>query len=256
MRTNVPGQPAYVTIAAYLREMIKKGELAPGAKLPTNKDLTRDWNVSAIVARQAIATLKTEGLIYGVKGKGVFVTERRQLVRVAPSRYSRGKPTRTYRAEAATARQKLEKTANTVQTQATEDIAERLGIEPGDAVSETTYFFRADGVPVTSSQAWEPLELTAGTAIEWPEQGPYAHLGVVDRFEQIGQVATEVQEELVIRMPEPSEAQHLEIPPGVPLVEVRQTFLSDERPLEIATIMFPADRYRFVYRMPIPDHER
>lgn len=255
MRKLIPGQPAYATIAADLREQIKTGELAPGDQLPTTQALADAWGVSQIVARQAASTLKSEGLVYGIKGKGAFVSERRQLTRVAPQRYGRGKPTTTWRAESNTAGQHLEKQHNTVQTQAPEVIAGRLQIEPGDGVSETEYFFRADGVPVTWSHAWEPLELTKGTEIEWPEDGKYGHLGIVDRFDTIGQHAIEVEEELVIRMPEPQEATRLEIPAGVPVIEIRQAFTTAERPIEVATILYPADRYKFIYRMPIPNYE-
>ncbi|MFD1049177.1 hypothetical protein ACFQ1S_28395, partial [Kibdelosporangium lantanae] len=32
----------------------------------------------------------------------------------------------------------------------------------------------------------EPLTITRGTPIEWPEEGEYGHLGIVDRFDVIG----------------------------------------------------------------------
>jgi GntR family transcriptional regulator len=253
MKRNVPGQPAYATIAADLRERIKDGHLTPGDKLPSERELSEAWSVSGIVARQAIATLRSEGLIYGVRGKGSFVSERRQLTRVAPQRYRRGKPSTTWREESQRAGQHLEKHHRTVQTQAAETVAERLQVEPGAGVSETEYFFRADGVPVTWSTAWEPLDLTHGTDVEWPEEGPYGHLGIVDRFDTLGHHAVEVEEELVIRMPEPHEVTKLEIPPGTPIIEIRQAFRTAERPIEVATILYPADRYKFIYRMPIPN---
>lgn len=253
MKKSVPGQPAYVTIAADLREQIKTGRLAPGAQLPTTSALAAEWEVSGIVARQALTTLKSEGLIFGVKGKGSFVSERKQLTRVVPMRYRRGKATTTWREETNQAGQHLEKEHTTVQTQADEETAARLGIEPGEGVSDTEYFLRADGIPITWSHAFEPLELTKGTAIEWPEDGPHGHLGIVDRFDTIGHHAVEVEEELVIRMPEPHEATRLEIPVGVPLIEIHQTFRTEERPVEVATILYPADRYKFIYRMRIPN---
>jgi GntR family transcriptional regulator len=253
MRRQVPGQPAYSVIAAELRDQIKNGQLRAGDKLPSERELSEQWNVSGIVARQAIATLRSEGLIYGVRGKGSFVSERRQLTRVAPQRYRRGKPTTTWREETNRAGQHLDKEHRTVQAQADENIAVRLAIEPGSGISDTEYFFRADGVPVTWSHAWEPLELTKDTPIEWPEEGPYGHLGIVDRFDTIGQHAVEVEEELVIRMPEPHETARLEVPAGVPLIEIHQTFRTETRPIEVATILYPADRYKFIYRMPIPN---
>jgi len=59
--------------------------------------------------------------------------------------------------EAATAGQQLDRESHTGQVQAPENIADRLGIEPGAGVSDTEYVIRMDGVPVTWSYAYEPL---------------------------------------------------------------------------------------------------
>ncbi|MFD1051341.1 GntR family transcriptional regulator [Kibdelosporangium lantanae] len=222
-----PGQPQYVAIANDLRTQIQSGQLQPGAKLPSEKELAAEWNVSGIVARQAVSVLKTEGLVVGRQGKGVFVNTVNRVTRVAPARYRRGKPTTTYVEEAAAARQALTKDARTVQIQAPED-------------------------PVTWSHAYEPLTITRGTPIEWPEEGEYGHLGIVDRFDVIGHHAVEVEEELVFRSPEPHEVEKLQMDKNVWLIEVRQTFRTVERVIEAATMLFPANRYRFIYRMPIP----
>jgi DNA-binding GntR family transcriptional regulator len=78
MRKKVsPGQPAYVQIAADLRSQIENGDLPPGARLPTFRELSSEWSVSEIVARQALTTLKADGLVHGMQGKGTFVSEGR-----------------------------------------------------------------------------------------------------------------------------------------------------------------------------------
>ncbi|MFY1686747.1 winged helix-turn-helix domain-containing protein [Plantactinospora sp. WMMB782] len=62
-------------LADHLRSQIGSGELAPGDKLPSTAELCREHGVSAIVVRQAIFKLRTEGLVEGVQGVGVFVSE-------------------------------------------------------------------------------------------------------------------------------------------------------------------------------------
>ncbi|CAM5615451.1 UbiC transcription regulator-associated domain-containing protein OS=Streptomyces microflavus OX=1919 GN=Smic_53850 PE=4 SV=1 [Streptomyces microflavus] len=37
------------------------------------------------------------------------------------------------------------------------EVAERLGIEPGDRVMRTHYVFREAGEPIMLSTSWEPL---------------------------------------------------------------------------------------------------
>ncbi len=43
------------------------------------------------------------------------------------------------------------------QEEASPEIAERLGIEPGDRVMRTHYVFREAGEPIMLSTSWEPL---------------------------------------------------------------------------------------------------
>ncbi|MEH0934905.1 winged helix-turn-helix domain-containing protein [Micromonospora psammae] len=72
----MPAKSKWERLADHLRSQIESGELAPGAKLPSTSELCQEHGVSAITVRQAIFKLRTEGLIEGVQGVGVFVVER------------------------------------------------------------------------------------------------------------------------------------------------------------------------------------
>jgi GntR family transcriptional regulator len=56
-------------IADSLREQIRLGELSLGVPLPSESQLCERWNSSRGPVRQALATLRTEGLIAGGRGK-------------------------------------------------------------------------------------------------------------------------------------------------------------------------------------------
>lgn len=60
-------------VANALAEQIRQGILAPGDRLPTEKQLTEIHSVSRAVVREALARLKSEGLITSQQGSGVFV---------------------------------------------------------------------------------------------------------------------------------------------------------------------------------------
>lgn len=69
-------RPALSTIVSdSLRARVRAGELAPGAQLPTESDLCAAYQVSRTVVREAIARLRSEGLVIPRQGKGVFVSE-------------------------------------------------------------------------------------------------------------------------------------------------------------------------------------
>ncbi|MEV4760888.1 winged helix-turn-helix domain-containing protein [Micromonospora sp. NPDC049559] len=61
-------------IAQDIRDRIASGEYGPGAKLPSLRELTARYGVSAEPVRSAILILQAEGLLEGRQGKGVYVT--------------------------------------------------------------------------------------------------------------------------------------------------------------------------------------
>ncbi|GAB3159846.1 MULTISPECIES: GntR family transcriptional regulator [Microbispora] len=69
------GRPAYMQIADELRGQIRNGSLPPGTVLPSINQLCERYGVSSSVVKAAISVLRTEGLIVGQQGKGVFVRE-------------------------------------------------------------------------------------------------------------------------------------------------------------------------------------
>lgn len=69
-----------------LAARIRSGALAPGARLPTEKDLGAEFGVSRPMVREALARLKADGLVISRQGAGVFVA-------ATPSRLSFDMPT-------------------------------------------------------------------------------------------------------------------------------------------------------------------
>lgn len=61
------------TVSDQLRKAILGGELKPGDKLPSEAGLTERFGVSRTVVREAIASLKADGLVEARHGIGVFV---------------------------------------------------------------------------------------------------------------------------------------------------------------------------------------
>src|SRR3954451_20937891 len=72
VKINDP-RPSYVQIADGIRRAIQSGELAAGTKLPSGRDLTREWGVAVMTAQKAVDQLRAEGLVHSQQGRGVFV---------------------------------------------------------------------------------------------------------------------------------------------------------------------------------------
>jgi GntR family transcriptional regulator len=248
-------RPFYLRIADKLRAMIVTGELSAGDRLPSIPELMASENVSDVTARRAIRILVTEGLAKAKPGSGTYVLPRPQvqkLTRTWPREASGGSP---FRAEMAALGKKGTWDYVTDTVQAPPEVRERLALpEPVDDepdVVRTSYLFKADGEPARLSTSWEPYELTRGTPAVFPEDGPYAGLGVVERMRAIGVIITHAVEEVAPRQARPEEAERLGIPAGAIVAAVLRTYWADDRPVETADIIIPADRYRLVYAIPV-----
>ena len=62
------GQPLYRQIYGHVRQCILDGRLAPGARLPSTRQLAADLRVSRSTAVQAYEQLRAEGYIEGLGG--------------------------------------------------------------------------------------------------------------------------------------------------------------------------------------------
>lgn len=73
VQANDP-RPASVQIADDLRSRIERGEFAPGAKLPSIRDLATEYGVASMTAQGALQRLRDERRVYS-SGRGHFVGE-------------------------------------------------------------------------------------------------------------------------------------------------------------------------------------
>jgi AcrR family transcriptional regulator len=65
--------PPYARIAAELRGRVVRGELAPGDRLPSTREITREFGVAIATATKVLAALRAEGLARPVPGVGTVV---------------------------------------------------------------------------------------------------------------------------------------------------------------------------------------
>ncbi len=66
----------YEQIADHLTARIEAGELAPGAKLPPERELAGEYGVAYNTVRRAMDVLRERGLIVTMHGRGTYVAER------------------------------------------------------------------------------------------------------------------------------------------------------------------------------------
>ena len=74
-RVQLSTKPIYQQLRDLLAERIAKGEWKPGAIIPNEGDLAREFGVSAGTMRKALSLLENEHLITRRQGRGTFVND-------------------------------------------------------------------------------------------------------------------------------------------------------------------------------------
>lgn len=72
--------PIYVQIMNSVKEAIAAGELAPTSRVPSVRELARDFEVNPNTMQRALNELEREGLLVSERTSGRFVTADKNLI--------------------------------------------------------------------------------------------------------------------------------------------------------------------------------
>lgn len=84
--------PPYIRIVNEIRGRISSGALRPGDRVPSARQITREWGVAIATATKVLATLRREGLVRAVPGVGTVVAETAARLAAAPEVARRREP--------------------------------------------------------------------------------------------------------------------------------------------------------------------
>lgn len=65
----------YVLVADHIESRIRSGDLSPGMRLRSERDLAEEYGVAYMTIRRATAELRSRRLIRTIHGKGTYVLE-------------------------------------------------------------------------------------------------------------------------------------------------------------------------------------
>lgn len=241
------GTPAYRQVADRLRASIRSGELLPGTKLRSERELSELYGTSRVTVRQAVAELRAEGIVVAQHGRGLFVRPRPPIHRLGIDRLHdnrRGPFLVDAAAQDFTPRVEVD-----VRVEAADAAtASWLQVAEGTAILVRDRLMFADDQPVQIARSSLPHALVAGTAITETDTGPG---GIYARLAELGHGPTEFTELVSSRMPRPEEAVALQLGEGTPvLLLTRIAYAVDGTPVEVNTMILAADRYELIYTFP------
>jgi GntR family transcriptional regulator len=232
--------PKYLQIARHIRDRILRGDLPPGAEVPSERQIVADWGVSRPTATKALEVLRVDGLVDARQGSGTYVLAQDQITRRARERYQRAEETgRIYPAN-----ERAEIVAAETAT-APDHVALALGLEPeAQAVRRQRVTYR-DERPVELSTSW----YTTGMAARAPRltERDRIHEGTVAYLEgATGRRGRLARDRMLARLATPEECDLLALTAPAPvLVIYHLVYDMDDRPLEFVEATCPPDSWSF-----------
>lgn len=212
--TSGEASPKYERLVRVLRSRIEDGTYPPGALLPSQHDLVREFGVSRPTVIEALRVLRQEGWLDTQTGRGSFVRGRVPLDIAQP-----GQPGQQLleRAESEVAADLLQAGIVVAPSRVT-----ALLDLPAGSKAFLRQFVMSDGdEPVELVSAWFPLDLATGTALASPEplgEGIRRHLQ-----QRKGVRLDHAVERVIARAASADEAAVLKMPQGAPVLNVLVT---------------------------------
>lgn len=227
--------PFYYQLKQILLAELRSQQLSPGDRLPGDHELCQLYDVSRTVVRQALAELELEGVIERVKGRGTFVAQQRTPEHLVQSL------TGLFEDVAARGSQLHSKVLRQEAVPADERLAGMLGIQPGTDVIAIDRLRFVDGEPWVLATTYVPYAIAPGLVDDdLSDQSLYA---LLER--RYGVTLTHGRRGVEAAVASDEQAAALGIRPGDPVLVLRSTSYSGDRPVEVFVAYHRGDRSRF-----------
>ena len=228
--------PLYQRLREEMLAKIAAGEWTPGAPIPTEAELTRQYGVAIGTVRKAVDTLVSEGLLLRSQGRGTFV--RRPNFDASLARF--------FRQVNASGGREIPASrilAKALQTPS-QPVASALELQDGEQVIHMERLRMVEGRTLFHEDIWLPAK-RFGALLEMDSER-FGELLYPFYEKQCGQCIASAKETLTVGAADHAMAQSLSIEEGAPMVIIERTALGyDRRPLEYRLSRAAADGFRY-----------
>ncbi len=184
MKLNSRGALLHRQLYVLLKEQIVTGRYRAGDLLPTQEALCRQFSISRITVRRALADLGEDGFIVNRQGVGAFVAARAARMKPGPDFSFIGEMRRTLK----------ETTMKILQLEirrCPQSIAAHLGLAEEEDALHLVRTRSCGSRPVALFDGWIPLRF-AGSVTAKRLRSTSLHELIAGSFEKLGRVAQEV----------------------------------------------------------------
>lgn len=227
--------PVYIQIHNQLRENIEDGKWQIGEKIPAERELAAQFDVSRMTLRQAIQALVDEGILERRVGSGTFVANRKVQEKMSGVTSFTDLMRSIGKTPSST-------TISYHLTIPSQTEIEKLKLADGEQVVRMERVRSGNDVPICFEIATIPAKMVANLSKEevtnsfWETLEKKAHLYPGHAEQHIS--ATKANEKI---------ATYLKIKRGDPLLRMTQlSYLQDGRPFEYVHTQYVGSRFEFV----------
>jgi GntR family transcriptional regulator len=221
-------------IAAQLRAQIRRGDWAPGERLPSIPAIAEMFGVAKQTVQRTIDQLRIEGVLITKPGSGTYVRgTRRRLNRLSRARYG---PQRGYHADlAARYRQQL---VDVGRAPAPNEVADAFGVPDGTDLVFRRHVVRTQDATVEVGASWLRTADADGTSLARREAfGRPLYQEVED---VTGRAYATATDQVSARLPTREECEILAIRPDTPVLHLLHTaYDAEHRAIEVAVATWP-----------------
>ncbi len=228
--------PLYQRLREEMLAKIAAGEWTPGAPIPTEAELTRQYGVAIGTVRKAVDTLVNEGLLLRSQGRGTFV--RRPNFDASLARFFRqvdasgGREIPTSRILSKTLRKPSQAVVNA------------LELGKGEQVVHMERLRMVEGRTLFHEDIWLPAS-RFGALMDIDPEG-FGELLYPFYEQQCGQCIASAKETLTVGAADRDMAATLSIEEGAPVVTIERIALGyDRAPLEYRLTRAAAEGFRY-----------
>ncbi|WP_461240747.1 GntR family transcriptional regulator [Paucilactobacillus sp. N302-9] len=227
--------PVYIQIHNEIRKEIEEGKWKIGAKIPAERELATQFEVSRMTLRQAIQTLVDEGILERHVGSGTFVANRKVQEKMS------GVTSFTDLMIAA-GKEPSSKTISYHITTPSQSEADQLKLTGEQKVLRMERIRYGSGIPICYEIATIPAELIKNFS---KQEVTTSFYGTLEKKANL-YPGRALQTVSAMSASEKT-AEYLGIKRGDALLRLRQlSFLQDGRPFEYVHTQYVGDRFEFV----------
>lgn len=225
--------PVYIAMHNELRKKVLSKEWVKGQKIPSERDLATEFDVSRMTARQAVSSLVEEGLLERRQGAGTFVASDKVREKL------KGIPSFTETIERL-GKKPSSKLISFYTKHASESEAEKLKISQDEEVIVMERIRYADDEPICFEVATIPYYIVSELNKEDLKQHLYRSLS------DIGYHVARAEQVISATWASEKVADMLNVKRESPILRLKQvSYTQEDKPFEYVRAQYVGSRYEF-----------